>query len=52
MKTGVLECWSDGVMVKKKSSESCDGFAVPHYSITPVLQFSVGFDYKENRACP
>jgi hypothetical protein len=36
-KNGVLECWSNGVMVKKEQRHWFDGFAVLQYSNTPLL---------------
>jgi hypothetical protein len=39
---GVLEYWSDGVMVEKEQGHRFDGFAVLQYSTTPLLQYSGG----------
>ena len=49
MKTGVLEYWSDGAMVKKEGSDSSSGFAVLQYSDTPLLRsvyIPMAVDYK------
>ena len=50
MKTGALEYWSDGVMVKREGSDSSSGFAVLQYSNTPLLHFvyiPMAVDYKK-----